>query len=1351
MSKVTRIGLINFWLYDDEEFDFYDGKLLLRGSNGTGKSVTMQSFIPVILDGNKSPARLDPFGGTDKHMEAYLLGGIDSEQKEEATAYLYMEVYFTEKEKYVTIGMGLHAKKGRPIDFWGFALQDGRRIGKDIFLYKNHQEKIPLTKNELKAILGTENILVETTKDYKKMVNNLLFGFPTLDSYDEFINVLLQLRSPKLSKDYKPTKLMNILNSVLQPLSDEDLRPLSDAIEEMDKTKETIESLENDIKNISYLLKSYNAYNETHLYRKAFNYLTRYKEKNDIFKTKKQYEENLKIKQVQLTEERKKLEELQIEFNRFQRQKENLNSKDLEYRIARLQNLKDYCQKQELQKESLLENIENKKSKNIDLKNEIKKAIDEINKIKKECSEIKEEINDLCQQIKFNEPSIALKDLKENIAAPIDFANLNLRTTIYQNKLKKLKEKLDVKTKFEEQLNNEQVEYDYLTKTYNQKNDDLEQILENQNQILRDLKDNILLLNKKNQFLKLNLDEQNEIFNYLKNYQIDNYNKAKNIYEHLGQKFYDTSLKESYELQNKINRQGEIVTEIKNTLEQLKNNPEEELEITDEEMETNNYLKENNIPYAYFYKVIDFKDDLSEVIKDKLEAILISSGLLGAKIILYKDRDKLIGHSGTFLCATKEKKHNLSKYFKPVSNNQIPSEEINKVLKSISINPEDDIYIYEDLFQMDTLVGFAKERKARYIGILKRQNARKMKIEKTIKELQVEESILNNLTNLYDKKQLSLEIIKQEIALFPSNEKLQIFENQKLEINLKIKDVLEKKAIKEKTIQELVTKIEVIFKELINLKQDINLPLQLDSIEEAIEGTNYLINRLNDLKNTILTYLTKQETINFKQEQIEEIQNDISFIIADLNELEIETKKNQKEIEDLEAILNTDEYRQLADVLEKIEQKLTEIPKQKEQIQKNTGSLEAEINNLNDNINTILQKEETATKLLQLHEKFLLQEYNLGYVKINSDNNSYNLAKKILEQLSNRKDADIGNITSNFVEAYTKYKLELNNYQLKRVTIFNENDDDEYKQYYESNQRDDFQTLYRGKPLNIFQLQEVLEEAKEENNLIMNEQDRRLFEEILLKTIGDKIKNRIKNSKEWVKQINQIMIDMQKGSALSFNLEWRNKEAYDMDELDTKELVRIFQMEPNLIKLEDSNKLIKHFRSKLKKAIEYSKDTLSYANIIFDVLDYRNWFEFKMTYQRNGENKRELTDKVFAVFSGGEKAKTMYIPLFAAVSAKLIDANENALRLVALDEAFAGVDELNIREMFGIMNSLELDYILTSQSLWGDYDVIKDLAIANLIRPKNSQVVGVQRYRWNGKERQIILDKEINHDAITIF
>ena len=48
---INRIGLVDFWYYDEEEFYFSDGRMLLRGANGSGKSVTMQSFIPLLLDG----------------------------------------------------------------------------------------------------------------------------------------------------------------------------------------------------------------------------------------------------------------------------------------------------------------------------------------------------------------------------------------------------------------------------------------------------------------------------------------------------------------------------------------------------------------------------------------------------------------------------------------------------------------------------------------------------------------------------------------------------------------------------------------------------------------------------------------------------------------------------------------------------------------------------------------------------------------------------------------------------------------------------------------------------------------------------------------------------------------------------------------------------------------------------------------------------------------------------------------------------------------------------------------------------------------------------------------------------
>lgn len=68
-----RMGLIDFWFYTNEEFYFKDGHMLLRGSNGSGKSVTLQSIIPLLLDGNKSSERLDSFGTRARKMETYLI------------------------------------------------------------------------------------------------------------------------------------------------------------------------------------------------------------------------------------------------------------------------------------------------------------------------------------------------------------------------------------------------------------------------------------------------------------------------------------------------------------------------------------------------------------------------------------------------------------------------------------------------------------------------------------------------------------------------------------------------------------------------------------------------------------------------------------------------------------------------------------------------------------------------------------------------------------------------------------------------------------------------------------------------------------------------------------------------------------------------------------------------------------------------------------------------------------------------------------------------------------------------------------------------------------------------------
>ena len=265
--KMNRIGLLDFWYYDDQEFYFLDGRMLLRGSNGSGKSVTMQSFIPLLLDGNMRPERLDPFGSRARKMENYLLE--DGDGREERTGYLYMEFKRKDVENYLTIGIGLRARRGKKLDPWYFCITDGRRIGKDIYLYKDVKEKIAYSKMELRNRIGDGGRMFDSQKDYAAYVNQTLFGFETMDEYREMLELLIQLRTPKLSKDFKPTVINDILGSSLQTLSEDDLRPMSEAIENMDGLKTNLDNLKESLEAAKQIEKVYDQYNQIVLYHKA--------------------------------------------------------------------------------------------------------------------------------------------------------------------------------------------------------------------------------------------------------------------------------------------------------------------------------------------------------------------------------------------------------------------------------------------------------------------------------------------------------------------------------------------------------------------------------------------------------------------------------------------------------------------------------------------------------------------------------------------------------------------------------------------------------------------------------------------------------------------------------------------------------------------------------------------------------------------------------------------------------------------------------------------------------------------------------------------------------------------------
>lgn len=1343
--KITKIGLLNFWLYDEEEFDFYDGKLILRGTNGSGKSVTMQSFIPLILDGNKSPDRLDPFGSKERKIEDYIIGNSETIQKEEAISYLYMEV--KKDNNYITIGLGFRGRKGKPVESWGFALKDGKRIGKDFYLYKDPANKVPLSKNELKSRLGTINEFTDTTKEYKSMVNRLLFGFPNLDTYDEFIKLLLQLRSNKLSKDYKPTNLVNVLNTVLQPLTEEDLRPLSEAIEQMNKTKEKIETLEKNTKSLKEFLKLYKNYNEVVLLTKARNYQKTNKEyknlKEDIKRCEKEFNN---LKQDLDNSIKRKLKVIEsIDINN--ETKKQLDNQDLKQKIENLNKINKDINNLEIKIKELKTKLDSDEQDKLNLKNDIAKTENEIYKIKKEIDNKAIDLKDLANDIYFDEITFFIDDLLENKTT--SFETILKQLNNYKDKVSQVTNLLDEEQKILIESETTRVEYEKLTKQFK----NLEQDINNQE---TNLKESIMSWEEQfinnlnnNNYLKLDNETKKSIFDLMNSYTIKNFEKVKDVLNNYANMLIDDINKEILTLELKKSLKQKEMIDLKKEYDLLKNKEDLEIPNTDENIDK--ILDENNIKHISLYKCLEFKQNIEEKVKNKIENILLNLNMLNAKIIAEEDLNKLdkLNINLLYLTKTKEKKNNLLKYFDVVGPNK---NYIMDILKCISTDTTDLIAINENgISKIDALNFIAdKNYQQTYIGYIKRLNLRKEQLEKLSDQINLLNIEIKNIDNLIDNDTNKIIIIKKETVLPDNNIINQILDRiHELNISLSWNDKKQKEL--ENIIFEIDNKLKEIKRNIEENKKGLYIPLNLKIYKEVLLSINVTKDLIQDVHNLYNNYINKLEINESYKTRLEDNINNIDYLEAELNEKSHDLNINIENKNTIEKLLESKEYKDQKEKLLNIEIELDELNKEKDSLIDKIGFLTSDIQNKEINLNNLINDLNILDKKLKVYEEIFVREYKLNYVYQEELIDVDNMANKIIKDGSNKKEISVKEALNNIYSSFNQYSLELNDYSLKYNFIFSdyEKTTEEINKIYDDNTRIDITAMYQGIKLNIIKLNETLNDVILENKDLISQQDRYLFEEILLNTVGEKIRNRIKSSNEWVNKINNIMATMQENSALSFKLVWKSISAIDDNEIDTKEIVQILQMSPDLLDDKYKEKLTNHFRSKIKKAEElYSDSYISFYKIIEEVLDYRSWFTFQLLYQRKGMPLKELTDKTFSKFSGGERAKSMYIPLFASVYAKLNSAYENSLRVIALDEAFAGVDEDNIREMFGILKYLNLDFIINSQVLWGDYDTINDLSICELIRPYNSNIVTVERYRWNGKYKEIIQNREELNEGI---
>ncbi len=230
--RLRRAGVLNVWQYDEQVFDIDGGRLLLRGTNGAGKSKTLEMLLPFALDGDK--LRMTASGRHHTSLSWLMLDGYDAGTTR--TGYVWVEFERQREDgevEHLTCGVGIRASaSGRTVGTWHFVTD--RRVGLDLQL---EDDAGPLTQPRLQAEIGTAAVFA--AKEYREHVGRVLFGLDPV-RYEELLRLLYWLRQPQVGEDIDPTRLAAQLVQALPTVDESAIRSAGDTFDQLQAFGEEI-------------------------------------------------------------------------------------------------------------------------------------------------------------------------------------------------------------------------------------------------------------------------------------------------------------------------------------------------------------------------------------------------------------------------------------------------------------------------------------------------------------------------------------------------------------------------------------------------------------------------------------------------------------------------------------------------------------------------------------------------------------------------------------------------------------------------------------------------------------------------------------------------------------------------------------------------------------------------------------------------------------------------------------------------------------------------------------------------------------------------------------------------------
>jgi uncharacterized protein (TIGR02680 family) len=1331
-----RSGLLNLFKYQDQEFWFEKGRLLVRGNNGTGKSRVLALQLPFLFDGEIASRRVEPDSDPARQMAWHLLM---EDQFEQRTGYTWIEFGRLDEqgaERYITLGCGMKAVKGgdNQPSRWYFITT--KRIGAGLAL---QDASTPRSAERLHEALDANDFFTKTAKDYRAEINRRLFGLSG-SAYAALIELLIRLRAPQLSKKLDEKTLFEALSNALPSLAADVVDQVANSFKQLEDLRQQYQTLKELQESLRQFRSGYQTYLQTLLIRRADDLTSRHSQYEKARSRVTNLQQTIEAGITRRAEAESKATQAQNHLTACEAEHTALQSRPEANLASELDNAERIAKVQIGQFEAAKRRIAASKTQLDGLDDGLKQQEAKAGQAHAERLEFEENAQSKAAPTGF------AKEHAECVPSgnkwPTDIQSLQELQQAHHHKgedhLYRLKQIGDEQAK----LADADSKYTTVLALQNQAHERVESIRDQMNghqeAALAALDAFASAYREWCSTLRwISMPAWSELEPTLVDWV------ETNVAEH---RVF------SAELSSAIRRETEAHAQSKALLLSCRERIEHEIKILDDESaslaikaaapvlpKVRSLAGESRStrPGAALWNLCEFQTHLSAEQQTGLEAALEASGLLDAWISP-EGQVSLVGMpADTFLqiepaSSTVIGGATLADALRLDENaHGVTPLVLMRVLQQIGLRRGHGLHwvSFDGAWQLGPLQGRGEKSSSEFVGTRNREAAR----QRRLREISAERQRFGDDLSRIDDESVTLDARRTdsqwEFASAPKDDEIAARLTLRTHTHLQLNEAILAfdDAVRQTTVAKKIAADQRIAFE--TLVRHLGYGEHLLHINELRGAWNNYELAMSELWNKTRAWLTAEEHLQraeSAQLQAAETHSLESEALAKIEKEAIEAKHTFDALKSSVGLSVSDYQSKLSHARQaKIDANgaLSDANREVHEIEKQLIGLQHELPAAEEKVGEWeISREDSIRALKIIFDQGLFVEADERLAGTDpqswASSRAVIIARTILKTLPDLDHDD------------DAWKRRLNALDIRITELRNSNGN---ACTVESEQLGEGLTLiicvYQGSRRRPGECLLAIERERETHDRLLAEKERKIIDQHLVNEVSLQLRELIEQARVRTNKINNEMTRCATTLGVTMKLSWEARTEGLPPALPA--VLKLLLMDHGAWS-DEQRQTVGNFLHQLIKDERINNPTASASEQLLTALDYRRWHAFAAARHQNGRWE-PLTRRRYGTGSGGEKALMLTIPQMAAAASHYSSAAPHAPRFILLDEAFAGMDKPTRSKCMGLIEAFDLDLMMTSEREQGAHATISGIAIYQL--NANAEAVAATRWVWNGSRK----------------